>query len=37
MAVDNTIHVQVTSGEVAEILGKSKDGEKEEKIESKKR
>jgi NADH:ubiquinone oxidoreductase subunit E len=37
MAVDNTIHVQVTSGEVAEILGKSKDGEKEEKIESRKR
>jgi len=37
MAVDDTIHVQVTSGKVAEILGKSKDGEKEEQIESKKR
>jgi NADH-quinone oxidoreductase subunit E len=35
MAVDDTIHVQVTTGKVAEILGNSKDGEKE--IESKKR
>jgi NADH:ubiquinone oxidoreductase subunit E len=37
MAVDDTIHVQVTSGKVAEILGKSKDGEKAGEIESKKR
>jgi NADH-quinone oxidoreductase subunit E len=37
MVVDDTIHVQVTAGKVAEILGKSKDGEKEEEIESKKR
>lgn len=37
MAVDDTMHVQVTSGKVAEILGKSKEGEKEEELESRKR
>lgn len=36
MTVDDTIHVQVTAGKVTEILGKSKDGEKEKEIESKK-
>jgi NADH-quinone oxidoreductase subunit E len=36
MTVDDTIHVQVTTGRVTEIFGKSKDGEKEKEIESKK-